>query len=118
MLCNNIKNLMLFFSFFAVHGNNNEFVQPKKGHKRSSVTTLKENNIEACSSAFESSANLVEGMGRFQKKLQHTVNRVVKEDIRNFQEQTEEQLTQINSLLQQMEDLLQRCEKSIITVIS
>jgi len=99
--------------FSSADGSQNEFVQPKKQRKRISIDALKKSNIEACSDAFESSAALVEGLGKFQKNLKQCIDGVLGEGMRTYHEQTDQCLTQVTNLLHQMEDLLVECEKCL-----
>ncbi len=91
----------------------NKFVQPKKKCNRISLDKIKRDNVERCSCAFESSASLVEGLGRFQKLLQHCFEDVIGKNSRTYHIQTEQPLEQITDLLHQMEDLLTTCEQCL-----
>jgi len=91
----------------------NEFVQPKKTGKRISLDTLKRNNIESCSQAFDLSASLVEELGGFQKTLKACFDEVVHEDTRTYHSVREPKLTQMTHLLGQMEDLIVACKECL-----
>lgn len=87
-----------------------EFVQPKKQLKQTSVDTLKQCNIERCSVLYDSAANLIEGLGRFQKQLKQCIDRTLQEETRAHHEKIKPNLEKAVKMLKEMEEFLETSE--------